>query len=99
MPGGGAFSAGCPAGPSEGGNIVAMKTQKIGAGKLTTTRLAYGCMRIVGTWDPKSIGPEQRKMASRAVHAAVDAGYTLFDHADIYCAGGCESVFGEILKA
>lgn len=76
-----------------------MKTQNIGVSKLKTTRLAYGCMRIVGTWDPKAIGPEQRKLASRAVHAAVDAGYILFDHADIYCAGGCESVFGEILKA
>jgi len=76
-----------------------MKTQSIGISKLKTTRLAYGCMRIVGTWDPKSIGPDQRAMASKAVHAAVDAGYTLFDHADIYCAGGCESVFGEILRA
>ncbi len=76
-----------------------MRTQSIGASRLKTTRLAYGCMRIVGTWDPTKIGPDQRKMAAKAVHAAVDAGYTLFDHADIYCAGGCESVFGGILKA
>ena len=34
----------------------------------------------------------------RAVHAAVDAGYTLFDHADIYGRGACESLFGEVLR-
>ncbi len=34
----------------------------------------------------------------RAVQAAVEAGYTLFDHADIYCHGVCESIFGRVLK-
>jgi predicted oxidoreductase len=32
------------------------------------------------------------------VHAAVDANYTLFDHADIYGGGTCETLFGEVLR-
>ncbi|MCB0663412.1 MAG: aldo/keto reductase [Saprospiraceae bacterium] len=32
------------------------------------------------------------------MHAAFDAGYRFFDHADIYCLGKSESVFGEWLK-
>jgi predicted oxidoreductase len=50
------------------------------------SRLAYGCMRIEGD------------AGKRAVHAAVDAGYTLFDHADIYGGGHCETLFGEVLR-
>ena len=30
--------------------------------------------------------------------AAFDAGYTLFDHADIYGDGTCEALFGEVLR-
>lgn len=36
--------------------------------------------------------------AKAAVMAAFDAGYTLFDHADIYGDGTCEALFGEILR-
>ena len=50
------------------------------------SRLAYGCMRIEGD------------TGKRAIHAAVDAGYTLFDHADIYGSGTCETLFGEVLR-
>lgn len=39
-----------------------------------------------------------REKGKRAVLAAVDAGYTLFDHADIYGSGACESLFGEVLR-
>lgn len=38
-----------------------------------------------------------RDKGKRAVQAAVDAGYTLFDHADIYGNGACEALFGELL--
>lgn len=74
-----------------------MKTQPLGQSSLVSTRLAYGCMRTVGTWDPKAITPEREAAARRALHAAIDAGYTLFDHADIYCHGMCEKVFGDWL--
>lgn len=75
-----------------------MRTQPIGTSDLTTTRLAYGCMRIAGTWNPDEITPARREAAHEAVIAAYEAGYTLFDHADIYCRGGCETLHGEVLK-
>jgi predicted oxidoreductase len=55
-------------------------------------------MRIAGTWNPKEITPEREEAGQKAVLAAYEAGYKLFDHADIYCAGGCEEIFGRVLK-
>lgn len=52
------------------------------------SRLAYGCMRIA----------EDRERGKRAVRAAIDAGYTLFDHADIYGDGQSEYIFGAVLR-
>ena len=75
-----------------------MKQQAIGRSTLTTSRLAYGCMRLPGTWDPSAIGPEHRARARAALLAAFEAGYTLFDHADIYCRGACEQLFGDLLR-
>jgi predicted oxidoreductase len=75
-----------------------MKTQPIGRSTLVSTRLAYGCWRLVGTWDPKEVTPEREATGRRAVIAAYEAGYTLFDHADIYCRGVCESVFGQAMR-
>lgn len=75
-----------------------MRTQQIGSSSLISSRLSYGCMRIVGTWNPSDIDAERRAKAEKAVMAAFEAGYTLFDHADIYCHGSCEAVFGDIVK-
>ncbi len=75
-----------------------MRTQPIGSSDLTTTRLAYGCMRIAGTWNPAEITPAHREEAHKAIVAAYEAGYTLFDHADIYCRGACETLHGEVLR-
>lgn len=75
-----------------------MKTQLIGKSSLLSTRLAYGCWRIVGTWEPNEVTPQRIEQGQRAIIAAYEAGYTLFDHADIYCSGICETVFGEVLK-
>ena len=43
-------------------------------------------------------GRDDIDRGKRAVHAAVEAGYTLFDHADIYGDGACESLFGDVLR-
>jgi len=51
-------------------------------------RLGYGCMRIAG--DPDR--------GRAAVIAAYEAGYRLFDHADIYAGGRCEELFGKVLR-
>ncbi len=71
-----------------------MKTVTLGQSPLTSSRLAYGCWRIATQGDAAS----DYATAKAAVFAAVDAGYTLFDHADIYCDGEAERVFGRILK-
>ncbi len=41
---------------------------------------------------------DDREKGRQALLAAVEAGYTLFDHADIYGGGACESLFGEVLR-
>ena len=68
-----------------------MKIVPIGDSPLRGSRLAYGCWRIAERDAAPGLG-------RRAVLAAVDAGYTLFDHADIYCDGEAEKVFGQVLK-
>ncbi len=75
-----------------------MKTQLIGRSSLISTRLAYGVMRIVPTWDPSKLTPQDEAQGRKAVLAAYDAGYTLFDNADIYGGTSCEKVFGDALK-
>jgi predicted oxidoreductase len=69
-----------------------MQNITIGQSPLKSSRLVYGCMRITG-----ENTPEDRARGKRAIHAALDAGYNHFDHADIYGGGECESLFGEVL--
>ncbi|MFN3683522.1 MAG: aldo/keto reductase family oxidoreductase [Fimbriimonadaceae bacterium] len=74
-----------------------MDKVRIGQTGFHASKLAYGCMRIAGTWSPNDIDANKREAAHRAILAAYEAGYTLFDHADIYCAGACEALYGEVL--
>jgi predicted oxidoreductase len=75
-----------------------MKTIALRNSSLVSSRLAYGCWRIAGTWDPAAVTPDAIDRGREAVLAAYDAGYTLFDHADIYCDGVSETIFGQVLK-
>jgi predicted oxidoreductase len=75
-----------------------MKTVQLGNSSLRASRLAYGCWRIAGTWDSAAVTPEGEQQGRKAVLAAYEAGYTLFDHADIYCDGIAEKVFAQALK-
>jgi predicted oxidoreductase len=75
-----------------------MQTQPLGTSELTVTRLAYGCMRISGSWDRTKVDAEVIRRGIHILETAVDAGYTFFDHADIYGDTACESIFGEALK-
>ena len=61
--------------------------------------LIYGCMGLGGSWSGEPHGTEHVDQAAAAVQAALDAGITLFDHADIYRSGKSEAVFGEVLAA
>jgi predicted oxidoreductase len=60
--------------------------------------IAFGCMGLGGNWENNSIDAEHIKHAHQTVDAALDAGMTFFDHADIYSRGKAEQVFGEVLK-
>ena len=71
-----------------------MQTLPLGSSSLVTSRLAFGCWRLARADDPMADFQTTRD----AVFAAVDAGYTLFDHADIYCDGRSEEVFGRVLR-
>jgi predicted oxidoreductase len=75
-----------------------MKTLHIGKTGMVTTRMAYGCMGIAYGWEPEKVTEDDKKRGRKAVIAAWEAGYRLFDHADIYCAGMCESIFAGALK-
>ncbi len=55
-------------------------------------------MRLAGTWEPAKITPDMRDKGKKAVIAAYEAGYSLFDHADIYCHGECEAIHGEVMR-
>jgi predicted oxidoreductase len=73
-----------------------MRTQKLGVSSLTTSKLAYGCWRLAG--HPPSASPEAHAAGKRAIAAAYDAGYTLFDNANIYGRGEAEKILGAALK-
>ncbi|MEM7500424.1 MAG: aldo/keto reductase [Pseudomonadota bacterium] len=70
-----------------------MKTIPLGRTDIGVSQLTYGCMRIVGDGSA-----DASRSGKRAVLSAVDAGYTFFDHADIYGEGRCEALFGELLQ-
>ena len=75
-----------------------MRTLELGVSPVTSSRLAYGCWRVAGTWNPDEVTAESRAAGRRAILAAYEAGYTLFDNADIYCGGEAERIFGAVLK-
>ena len=65
---------------------------------MRSSRLAYGCWRVAGTWNPGEVTAASRAGGLRAIIAAYEAGYTLFDTADIYCHGESERILGQALK-
>ena len=65
---------------------------------MSCSRLAYGCWRIAGASEAAKVTPEAEAAGRKSIIAALEAGFTLFDLADIYCDGVCEKVFGQTLK-
>ena len=74
-----------------------MRTTTLGTSSLQSSLIGYGCWRLAGTWDPNQVTSDKIAVGKQAILAAYDAGYTLFDHADIYCRGMAEKIFGEVL--
>lgn len=75
-----------------------MKTQFLGTSGIEISRLAYGCMRISGSWDRNDVDDAVIQRGIGVLETAVAAGYTFFDHADIYGDTACESIFGHALE-
>lgn len=73
-----------------------MKTVKLGKSSLTASALCYGCWRIAGSRDQSA--PADSAEGRAALLAAYEAGYTLFDGADIYGGGQAEVVLGKTLR-
>jgi predicted oxidoreductase len=61
-----------------------VKSIHLGASDLEVSEVSLGCMRIGGLSD---------EALDHLLSTALDAGITLFDHADIYGGGKCEEVF------
>jgi predicted oxidoreductase len=76
-----------------------MPEQRLGADGPVVSRIALGCMGLTGTWNPAEMSPEREKRAVAVFEAALAAGITLYDHADIYGGGTCEEVFKACLAA
>ena len=76
-----------------------MKTQPLGRSDVAVTRLCYGCMRYLGTWDPAEVDAERLAHAAACLDAAYDAGYRFLDTADLYCRGQSERALGDWLDA
>jgi predicted oxidoreductase len=75
-----------------------MQTILLGVSSLRSSRLAYGCWRVAGTFNPAEVTPQSQAVGRRAIATAYEAGYTLFDTADIYCRGESERILGTVLK-
>lgn len=73
--------------------------QSIGGDGPRVSRVGLGCMGLSGTWNPTEVGPDHRRRAIAAFEAALTAGITLYDHADIYGGGSCETLFKDCLRA
>src|SRR5262245_54855382 len=67
-----------------------MKRTSLGNSNLSGSRLAYGCWRIAAADGPAN--------GRKAVQTAFDAGYTVYDLAEIYGGGESEKIFGEALR-
>lgn len=70
-----------------------MEYVRLGNSGVESSRLVYGCMRLAGDGSRSDLA-----RGRSAICAALDAGYTQFDHADIYGAGRCEQLFGDLLR-
>jgi predicted oxidoreductase len=76
-----------------------MLTQTIAQTDITTTRLAYGCGRLINPWRPREmIAEAEFERAVTACIAAYEAGIRCFDNADVYCVGVCEQALGEAFR-
>jgi len=65
--------------------------------KISDSPIIFGCMMIGGSFDDAVLTAETVKRGRDAIDTALECGLNFFDHADIYCWGKSEKVFGNFL--
>jgi predicted oxidoreductase len=75
-----------------------MKIVPLGKSPLRSSVLAYGGWRLAGVAEAVQVTPEREAHGCAAVIAAYEAGFSLFDLADVYCDGVAEHIFGLALR-
>jgi predicted oxidoreductase len=78
------------------GLISTMQTTTLGVSALNCSRLAYGCWRLAT--NSAGNAADNQAAGRRALIAAYEAGYTLFDTANVYGRGEAEKYLGAVLK-
>jgi len=75
-----------------------LKTYTIPQTDIEVSRLAYGTWHLGGSWDSTPLSQDLKDRASRLIHAAVEAGITMIDLADIYTRGKSDEAVGYVLQ-
>ena len=70
-----------------------MNTRKLGKAGYEVSEIGFGAWAVGGDW-----GETDDRESLAAMHAAVDAGVTFFDTADVYGDGRSERLVGRILR-
>jgi aryl-alcohol dehydrogenase-like predicted oxidoreductase len=70
-----------------------MNTRRLGKTKLEVSEIGFGAWAIGGSW---GVTDDAESLA--AMHAAVDAGVTFFDTADVYGDGRSERLIGQLVR-
>src|SRR6478672_3653813 len=70
-----------------------MRSRRLGKTGWDVSEIGYGAWAIGGSW-----GPTDDDESLAAMHAAVDAGVTFFDTADVYGDGRSERLIGRLLR-
>lgn len=70
-----------------------MPTRRLGRTGLQVSEVGFGAWAIGGSW-----GSVDDDTSMQALHAAVDAGVTFFDTADVYGDGHSEQLIGRLLR-
>jgi aryl-alcohol dehydrogenase-like predicted oxidoreductase len=74
-----------------------MHTRTLGRTGLQVSEIGFGAWAVGGDRFGNSYGPTDDAVSRAAIHAALDAGCTFFDTADVYGHGHSETLLGEVI--
>lgn len=74
-----------------------MQPRTLGRTGLQVSEIGFGAWAIGGDRLGNSYGPTDDAVSGAAIHAALEAGYTFFDTADVYGHGHSETLLGEVI--